>query len=303
MPSIWYTGPEVRNYVMTQTKQPNQRAAGAVSLIAGVLALLPGVVRADEILVLDLPTPEAYRAAEAARSAPDPPRRTESLPSRRATSRGDAARTDRVVGRLGVTSVAGPIYVKASTQSRLLARVEAGTYLAICDSRSAWLSVLMADRSIGWMPAHTVRLLDYEVVGPNRPAQASGPNLSNPLLTAGQRTILQTAYTFLGVPYRWGGTSPNGMDCSAYVQRCFASVGISLPRTAREQYNRGMPVPIAQLQIADRLYFQSKDGRITHTGIYIGDGYFIHSSSSRKGVAVSRLDEAMYSRMYAGARR
>jgi hypothetical protein len=181
--------------------------------------------------------------------------------------------------------------------------VDAGTYLAICDSRPGWLGVLMADRSLGWIPGQAVRLLDFEVVGPNRPAPSGSPSLDNPLLTAGQRTILQTAYSFLGVPYRWGGTSPNGMDCSAYVQRCFATVGIALPRTAREQYQRGMPVSVAQLQIADRLYFQSKDGRITHTGIYIGDGYFIHSSSSRKGVAVSRLDEAMYSRMYAGARR
>ncbi len=93
------------------------------------------------------------------------------------------------------------------------------------------------------------------------------------------------------------------MDCSAFVQRCFASLGINLPRTAREQFGCGMPVAVAQLQAADRLYFQNKSGRITHTGIYIGDGYFIHSSSSRKGVAISRLDEQMYTRMYAGARR
>ena len=262
-----------------------------------------GVTRADEVLVLDLPTAEQYRASQAGPPPAAPSRRTESLPSRGATVRSDTARTDRVVGRLGVTSAPGPIYVKPAANSRLLSRVEAGTYLAICDSRAGWLAVLMADRSLGWIPGQTVRLLDYEVVGPNQPSRPSGPNLSNPLLTAGQRTILQTAYQFLGVPYRWGGTSSKGMDCSAYVQRCFASVGIRLPRTAREQFNCGMPVSVAQLQAADRVYFQDKSGRITHTGIYIGDGYFIHSSSSRKGVAVSRLDEAMYSRMYAGARR
>lgn len=273
--------------------------------LAILAALVGGTARvgADEILVLDLPSPEEYRTAEAARTAPTTSRRTESLPSRGAVSRATATRSDRVVGRLGVTSVAGPIYVQASARSRLLARVEPGTYLAICDSKTGWLAVLMADRSLGWIPAHTVKLLDYEVVGPDRPSRPAGPNLSNPLLTAGQRTILQTAYQYLGVPYRYGGTSPNGMDCSAYVQRCFAVVGIRLPRTAREQFQCGMPVPVAQLQAADRVYFQSKDGRISHTGIYIGDGYFIHSSSSRKGVAISRLDEPMYARMYAGARR
>lgn len=275
----------------------------AIALALGSITGLCGTARADEILVLDLPTAEQYRASQSERPPSAPTRRTGSLPSRGATVRSDAARTDRVVGRLGVTSAPGPIYVKPSTDSRLLARVEAGTYLAICDTRSGWLAVLMADRSLGWIPGQTVRLLDYEVVGPNRPSQPSGPNLNNPLLTAGQRTILQTAYQYLGVPYRWGGTSPNGMDCSAYVQRCFAAVGIRLPRTAREQINCGMPVSVAQLHAADRVYFQDKSGRITHTGIYIGDGYFIHSSSSRKGVAVSRLDEAMYARMYAGARR
>jgi len=259
-------------------------------------------VRADELLVLDLPSSEAYTAAQAKRGAGDSPRRTQELPSRHAAGRSAAARSEGVVGRLGVTSAAAPIYAQTSTRGRMLARVDPGTYLAICRMRTGWLAVLMSDRSLGWIPAHTVKLLEYEVVGPAG-SQPKGPGLDNPLLAAGQRTILQTAYTFLGVPYRWGGTSPNGMDCSAFVQRCFASVGINLPRTAREQYNCGMPVATAQLQAADRLYFQSKDGRITHTGMYIGDGYFIHSSSSRKGVAVSRLDEEMYRRMYAGARR
>ncbi len=284
--------------------QPYPNSYRLVAALAfGALMMMPGAGRSDEVLVLELPTAEQYRASQTDRTRASQTRRTESLPSRGTTARSDAARTERVIGRLGVTSAACPIYVKPAVGSRLLARVEAGTYLAICDSRSGWLAVLMADRSLGWIPSHTVRLLDYEVVGPNQPSRPSGPNLSSPLLGAGQRTILQTAYQYLGVPYRWGGTSPNGMDCSAYVQRCFASVGIRLPRTAREQINCGMPVSIAQLQPADRVYFQNKSGRITHTGIYIGDGYFIHSSSSRKGVAVSRLDEPMYSRMYAGARR
>lgn len=260
-------------------------------------------VRADDILVLDLPTQEAYQAAQAARGRSEDSRRTQEMPSRHSTGRTAASRQENVVGRLGVTSAPAPVYAQASTSARLLARVEAGTYLAICRQDPGWVAVLMSDRSLGWVPAHTVKLLDYEVVGDAQPGSSTRPGLDNPLLTAGQRTIIQTAYSFLGVPYRWGGTSPEGMDCSAFVQRCFASVGINLPRTAREQYQCGMPVATAQLQPGDRVYFGSKDGRITHTGIYIGDGFFIHSSSSRKGVAVSRLDEPMYARMYAGARR
>lgn len=281
------------------------KGIGLLSVLIPLAALLTVVAKADDVLILEIPTPDAYAAARAQRSAPEPDRRDKELPSRHATAatRAGAAAGEMVVGRLGVTSAAAPIYATASTSARMLARVEAGTYLAICRSGAGWLGVLMSDRSLGWVPAHTVKLLDYEVVGPSGSSAAGRPGLDSPLLTDGQRTIIQTAYSFLGVPYRWGGTSPNGMDCSAFVQRCFASVGIRLPRTAREQFNCGMPVATAQLQPGDRVYFQSSDGRITHTGIYIGEGYFIHSSSSRKGVAVSRLDEPMYARMYAGARR
>lgn len=263
------------------------------------------IARADEVLVLDIPPREEYLAAQEARGAPEATRRTQSLPSRHATAaRSTSSNSEVTVGRLGVTHTPAPIYASASTSSRMLARVEAGTYLAICRTAAGWFGVLMTDRSIGWIPAHTVKLLDYEVVGPAGPnGTGAGPGLNNPLLSGAQRALIQTAYTYLGVPYRWGGTSPNGMDCSAFVQKCFAAVGIRLPRTAREQFNCGMPVATAQLQPGDRVYFQNKSGAITHTGIYIGDGYFIHSSSSRKGVAVSRLDEPMYARMYAGARR
>lgn len=273
------------------------------ALLTFAIACLAATARADDVLVLELPTQEAYQASLSARGAGESTRRTEELPSRHATARTTAAEHENVVGRLGVTSAPAPIYAQASTSARMLARVEAGTYLAICRTASGWYAVLMSDRSLGWIPGHTVKLLDYEVVGQPGSSQSPRPGLDNALLTANQRTIIQTAYSFLGVPYRWGGTSANGMDCSAFVQRCFSSVGIRLPRTAREQFQCGMPVAVAQLQPGDRVYFQNKDGTITHTGIYIGEGYFIHSSSSRKGVAVSRLDEPMYARMYAGARR
>ncbi len=105
------------------------------------------------------------------------------------------------------------------------------------------------------------------------------------------------------MPYKWGGESASGLDCSAFVKHCFNTLGIYLPRTAHEQAAYGIPVTPENLQAADRLYFASRDGRITHTGIYIGDGYFIHSSSSRGGVAVSRLDEPLYHKMFCGARR
>lgn len=215
------------------------------------------------------------------------------------------------VGRLGVASTLAAIRPSRSTSRRALSKVQPGTYVALNCENGNWYGVLMADRTTGWVRKGDVRLLDYEVVSKNQNDAAaytannapSMQDLVGSLGNGAQRAILDYAYGFLGVPYRWGGTSVNGLDCSALVQRSFSSVGISLPRTAREQIAYGIPVYSDQLQAADRLYFANSSGEIVHTGIYIGNGYFIHASSKHKGVAVSRITEDLYTRMYAGARR
>ena len=126
-----------------------------------------------------------------------------------------------------------------------------------------------------------------------------------PLLTSSQQAILNEAYRYMGVRYVWGGNDGRGIDCSGFVKNVFAACGYALPRTATEQMAYGIEVPYDQLQPADRLYFgHKKNGNgVTHTGIYIGNGYFIHSSSSRHGVAVSRLTEPMFARIFVCARR
>jgi cell wall-associated NlpC family hydrolase len=214
--------------------------------------------------------------------------------------------TEKVVGRLAM--VPREAVIKATRGGRrALAKVKSGTYIAISSESGNWYGVLMSDRSTGWVSKDDVQILNYEVVS-NREAEpapyrdyASGGGSA--LLSGGQKALLDYAYTFLGVPYKWGGTSPNGLDCSAFVQRCFATQGIGLPRTAHEQIACGMPVSPEDLRAGDRLYFASSDGHISHTGIYVGNGYFIHSSSSHHGVAVSNLSDALYRKMYAGARR
>jgi cell wall-associated NlpC family hydrolase len=289
-----------------------------LSILASVLALLilPVASLADETLVLELPSfrspvttsppppgPETA-APKSERSAPKTSSRRGKLPSRQ----GDPGRGDeKVVGRLGVANQLASIWSNRRTSRRLLAQVQPGTYLALTHDMGDWYGVLMSDRSTGWILKSSVQILDYEVLAPDTPQSPrySGytPGLNDPLLTGGQRALLQIAYSYLGVPYKFGGTAVTGLDCSAFVQRCFAALGIRLPRTAREQFNIGFPLSPEQLQAGDRLYFASRDGSITHTGIYIGSGYFIHASSSRKGVAISNLSETMYQNMYAGARR
>lgn len=117
------------------------------------------------------------------------------------------------------------------------------------------------------------------------------------------RRIISAAMQYIGVPYVFGGTSPiYGFDCSGYVQYVFAQAGISLPRTADVQYEVGTPVSISELIPGDAVFFTTYTYGASHVGIYVGDGNFIHASSSR-GVTISSLSSSYYSTHYIGARR
>ena len=114
--------------------------------------------------------------------------------------------------------------------------------------------------------------------------------------------IISTSMDYLGVPYVFGGTSPYGFDCSGYVQYVFAKAGMELPRTADVQYEVGTPISTTELVPGDLVFFETYTYGASHVGIYVGDGNFIHASSSR-GVTVSSLSQAYYSSHYIGARR
>lgn len=116
------------------------------------------------------------------------------------------------------------------------------------------------------------------------------------------RRIISNAMQYMGVPYVFGGTTPYGFDCSGYVQYVFAQAGISLPRTADVQYEVGIPISTAELIPGDLVFFQTYTYGASHVGIYVGDGNFIHASSSY-GVTISSLSSAYYSSHYIGSRR
>ena len=114
--------------------------------------------------------------------------------------------------------------------------------------------------------------------------------------------IIKTAKKYIGVPYKWGGTTPKGFDCSGYVQYVFNKHGIELPRTSREQYYTGYKVSKSNLQPGDLVFFNTSGKGVSHVGIYIGDGDFIHSASS-KGIVIADLFGNYWSSYYLGARR
>lgn len=111
------------------------------------------------------------------------------------------------------------------------------------------------------------------------------------------------AKKFLNTPYRLGGSSIIGIDCSAYVQKVFDLFGISLPRTAREQFGIGDEIQRDDLTIGDLVFFTTYTTFPSHVGIYIGDNLFIHASSKDRKVKINNLDEPYYSRKFLAGRR
>jgi cell wall-associated NlpC family hydrolase len=122
--------------------------------------------------------------------------------------------------------------------------------------------------------------------------------------TAGSKAyaVVATAKRYTGVPYVWGGTSPSGFDCSGFIQYVFARNGISLPRTSAEQYNVGIGVSKSSLRVGDLVFFTTYKPGPSHLGIYLGNGNFIHASSS-KGVTISSMSNPYFAARYIGAKR
>ncbi|TRZ65795.1 NlpC/P60 family protein [bacterium] len=116
--------------------------------------------------------------------------------------------------------------------------------------------------------------------------------------------VMYKIIEYINTPYLWGGQSKHGIDCSAFVQSImYQAIGISLPRTSYEQSNVGNDVAKGELQFGDLLFFDTMSkGRVSHVGIYLGDGYFAHSGS-RTGVAIASLDSDYYSTVFLKAKR
>jgi peptidoglycan DL-endopeptidase CwlO len=110
--------------------------------------------------------------------------------------------------------------------------------------------------------------------------------------------VVGIAMRYLGTPYRWGGASPSGFDCSGFVMYVFAQIGVSLPHSTYAMYSMGTPVSLGQLQPGDLVFFNG----LGHMGIYIGGGQFIHSPHTGDVVKISAMS-GYYASAFVGARR
>jgi peptidoglycan DL-endopeptidase CwlO len=135
---------------------------------------------------------------------------------------------------------------------------------------------------------------------PTPPAPSPSPSpppASPPPSTHGG--VVGIALRYLGVPYRWGGASPSGFDCSGFLVYVFAKVGVYLPHSSYMQFRLGRFVPRSALQPGDAVFFNGA----SHVGIYIGSGRFVHAPHTGDVVKISSLGEGWYSSTYVGARR
>ncbi len=120
-------------------------------------------------------------------------------------------------------------------------------------------------------------------------------------------SLLNKAKEYLGVPYRFGGASPKGFDCSGFVRFVFRGFGVELNRSSRSQATQGEKVQPGEIQPGDLLFFRFGGNRIGHVGIYLGGGEFIHAGSRgdprTRGVRIARLDSSFYAQRLAAVRR
>jgi murein DD-endopeptidase len=117
-----------------------------------------------------------------------------------------------------------------------------------------------------------------------------------------RQEVVDTATSMIGIPYRYGGSTPKGFDCSGLVQYSYSAAGLSVPRTSGEQYSAARPIRLADAEPGDLLFFNF-DRRISHVAIYLGDQRFVHAPSTGKLVSIASLDDPLYRQHFAQAGR
>jgi hypothetical protein len=142
---------------------------------------------------------------------------------------------------------------------------------------------------------------DYYIVKPDEYPAITGQGIDQNRLRTG---LVVSAKRFIGVPYRWGGVSDrSGFDCSGLTMAVYQLNGVTLPRTSEAQWETGAPVSQKDLSEGDLVFFSTKrNGDISHVGIYIGNGEFIHAPGKGKEITIESLSSSYFQRRYVGGR-
>jgi hypothetical protein len=119
-----------------------------------------------------------------------------------------------------------------------------------------------------------------------------------------RNALVETAKSFIGLPYQWGGSSPEeGFDCSGLTMAVYQYNGINMPRSSKEQFMGGTPVERSELEKGDLVFFSIRtDEKVSHVGLYSGDDLFIDAPGTGKTIRVDSLSDPYFAARYAGAR-
>ena len=130
-------------------------------------------------------------------------------------------------------------------------------------------------------------------------APTSVPEYDPNLASSKYGHVVPIALQYLGIPYVWGGSSPSGFDCSGFVMYVYAQIGVSLPHHAASMWSYGSYVPRDQLEPGDLVFFNG----LSHMGLYIGGGQFVHAPHSGDVVKISSIHDSWYASTWYGAKR
>ena len=191
---------------------------------------------------------------------------------------------------------------KPSLASDIITKLSMESYVSIKDYQDGWYNVVTADELEGWISQEFVTV----ILGKN--ADRAEVSRSSSGRVASILKVVDYAKKYLGTPYKWASSGPKSFDCSGFTTYTFKQFGIKLPRTSVDQSKTGEKIAKDNLDIGDLVFFDTSganNGRVTHVGIYIGKGEFIHASSGKnaKKVVISSLDEGYYNDKYVTARR
>jgi cell wall-associated NlpC family hydrolase len=171
------------------------------------------------------------------------------------------------------------------------AYLEYHTRVAIIGREQGYYLVRLPDDRTGWVPEKNIALegeAEYE------PADVGDVgDLRADVIASGKK--------YLGKPYVWGGTGPNGFDCSGLMQTIFAENDIEIPRGAKDQYKQARKIKRNELRPGDLIFFETYTKGVSHVGIWVGDGKFMHAESSDAGVTITPISIPYWDKRYYGA--
>lgn len=194
------------------------------------------------------------------------------------------ANAETVIGVVVASSL--NVREKASSGSAIITEVEAGSEIVLLERTGDWYKVNVGD--VGYVNANYIRTkseIDTGVI--------NAAPVTDVTVTKGQQ-VIDLAKQYIGVRYVYGGTTPNGFDCSGLVQYVYRQMGVSLNRVAADQAKNGVYVAKENLQPGDMVFFKKPGRAIHHVGLYVGNGNYLHAPYTGRTICIEPMTRSDY---------